>query len=58
MWSVVSVAQKGCFADVVFNEASIEVAETKESVDLLYICQFRPHQDSVNLFRVHFDPIT
>ena len=42
---------------VVFDEASIEVAETEESVDLLCICWFRPLQDSINLFRIHLDPI-
>ena len=43
---------------VVFNKASIEVAEAKEGTDLLDIRQLRPLQNSINLFRVHFDPIT
>ena len=43
---------------VVFNKASIEVAEPKEGMDLLDICWLRLLQNSINLLRVHFDPIT
>ena len=42
---------------IVLYKTSIEVAQPKESADLLYIHQFGPLQNSVNLFRVHFDPI-
>ena len=42
---------------VVFNKKSIEVAETEEGTDLLDIHRLRPLQNSINLFRVHFDPI-
>ena len=43
---------------IVLNKASIEVAEPEESSDLLDIRRLRPLQNSINLFRVHFDPIT
>ena len=42
---------------IVLNKASVEVAETEEGTDLLDICRLRPLQNSINLFRVHFDPI-
>ena len=39
----------------VLNAASIEIAKTKESMDLLYIYQLQWLQNRINLFRVHFD---
>ena len=43
---------------IVLDKVSIEVAEPEESADLLDIHWVRPLQNSINLFRVHFDPIT
>ena len=43
---------------VVFNKMSIEVAEPEEGMDLLDIHRLRPLQNSINFFRVHFDPVT
>ena len=43
---------------VVLNKASIEVAKPKEGTNLLDIRRLRPLQNSINLFRVHFDPVT
>ncbi|KIM65179.1 hypothetical protein SCLCIDRAFT_113446, partial [Scleroderma citrinum Foug A] len=42
---------------IVLNKVSIEVAKPKEGTDLLDICRLRPLQNSINLFRVHFDPV-
>ena len=42
---------------VVLNKASIKVAKPEEGTDLLDICRLRPLQNSINLFRVHFDSI-
>ncbi|KIM58213.1 hypothetical protein SCLCIDRAFT_128773 [Scleroderma citrinum Foug A] len=44
--------------NVVLNKASIEVAKPEEGTDLLDIRWLRPLQNSINFFRVHFDPIT
>ena len=43
---------------IVLNEVSIEVAKPEEGTDLLDIRWLRPLQNSINLLRVHFDPIT
>ena len=43
---------------IVLDKASIEVAKPKEGMDLLDIHWLRPLQNSINFFRVHFDPIT
>ena len=43
---------------IVLNKASIKVAKSEEGSDLLNICQLRSLQNSINLFRVHLDPIT
>ena len=42
---------------IILNKVSVEVAETEESADLLYIRRLRPLQNSINLSRVYFDPI-
>ena len=43
---------------IVFNQSSIEVAKPEEGTDLLDIRRLRPLQNSINLFGVHFDPIS
>ena len=43
---------------VVLNKTSVEVAEPEEGMDLLDIRWLRPLSNSINLFRVHFDPVT
>ena len=42
---------------VVLNKPSIEVAKAEEGMDLLDICQLRPLQNSINLFRVSPRPL-
>ena len=49
------VKQGSCYGGVIFDKATVEVAESKKGLNLLDIVRDRPVRDSREFFRIHCD---